>query len=345
VNRRTWQVAQAVASLTLAAGLLVFGLPKVTGAGWGQIAGVLGRLPLAQILLLFVVWVAGLYAYTFVLTAALPRLTRTEAYALNLAGSAVSNLVPFGGAVGVAVNFAMVRSWGFRPSSFALFTLVTGLWNVLARLALPLVALAGLVVAGRIADPRIALAAEVSAVLLAVVIVAMVAALVSERQAVRLGGLLDRVAHRLRRRIRRLSEVNWQHNLVDLRHRTIGLLKRSWPQLTLGMVGYLLLQALLLWLILRMLGSTLPVVDVFAAFALGRLLTSVVITPSGVGISETGTAALLVAFGGSPAVSAAAVVLFGGFTYAIEIPAGVVGAVLWWWRRRSTERAAEDPAR
>ena len=58
----------------------------------------------------------------------------------------------------------------------------------------------------------------------------------------------------------------------------------------------------------------------FAGYAFGRLLTSVVATPSGVGIAETGSAGLLVAFGGDPATSTAGVLLFSLFTYLIEIP-------------------------
>jgi uncharacterized membrane protein YbhN (UPF0104 family) len=99
------------------------------------------------------------------------------------------------------------------------------------------------------------------------------------------------------------------------------------------MAAFLGAQAFLQWLCLRMLGSGLSPVQVFAGFAFGRLLTSLVVTPGGVGISETGAAGLLVAFGGDPDVTASGVLLFGGFAYFLEIWAGGAGYAMWALRR------------
>ena len=156
-------------------------LPRVTGADGQDVLEHLSQLSAGQLVLLVVVWLAGLWAYTYVLCGSLPGLTHMQALTLNLSGSAVSNLVPFGGAVGIGVTFAMTASWGFRPSRVALSTVVTGLWNVLAKLALPLVALVALLVTGDIADQRLVIASAIASVLLAVVVATMVAALSSER--------------------------------------------------------------------------------------------------------------------------------------------------------------------
>ena len=61
-----------------------------------------------------------------------------------------------------------------------------------------------------------------------------------------------------------------------------------------------------------------------AGFAVDRVLTLVVLTPGAVGFTEAGTAAALTALGGAPAVMAAGVLLYRGFTYALEIPVGGV---------------------
>ena len=74
----------------------------------------------------------------------------------------------------------------------------------------------------------------------------------------------------------------------------------------------------------------------FAAFAFGRLLSTIPVTPSGVGFADTGAVAALVAFGGDPAICTAGVLLFTGFVYLLEIP---VGAVAWLvWARASSWR-------
>ena len=43
--------------------------------------------------------------------------------------------------------------------------------------------------------------------------------------------------------------------------------------------------------------------QIFAAYAVGRLLTAVGVTPGGVGVTESGTAAVLVAWGAAPAAA------------------------------------------
>lgn len=320
---------QVVASFVVVGLLFAYVLPRVTGADGHEVLRHLSRLSGTQIAALLVVWLAGLYAYTFVLCGSLPGLTHMQALTLNLSGSAVSNLVPFGGAVGIGVTFAMTASWGFRPSRVALSTFVTGLWNVMTKLALPLVALVGLLVTGDIADQRLVVASAVASVLLALVVATMVATLSSERFTSWVAVAVEAVGTRVLRLVRSHREVHWDRAVMDLRHRTIGLMRTGALKMSLGMVAYAVLQAVLAWLCLRAVGSRLSVADVFAGYAFGRLLTSVVATPSGVGIAETGSAGLLVAFGGDPVTSTAGVLLFSLFTYLIEIPIGGVGWLIW----------------
>ncbi len=332
--RRT---AQVVVSFVVVGFLFAQVLPRVTGTDVHAIWQQLSRLSMLDVGALVVVWIAGLWAYTWVLTGSLPGLTHPQALTLNLAGSAVSNLVSFGGAVGIGVTFAMARSWGFRAGSLTLSTLASGVWNVLAKLALPLVALVGLLAAGEIADRRIVVASVVAAVLLTVVVAAIVGALSSERVARAVSVVVEWTGTGALLLARSHRKIHWDHAVLDVRHRTIGLLRRGALEMSLGMVAYALLQGVLAWQCFRAVGSTLTVPEVFAGYALGRLLTSVVVTPSGVGIAEVGSAALLTTFGGNPASTTAGVLLFSLFTYLIEIPIGALGWLTWalWtpWRR------------
>ena len=182
-RRVVLRVLQVVASFAVVGILFAQVLPRVTGTDGQQIWHRLSQLSVMQLAALLLVWLAGLWAYTWVLTGSLPGLTHAQALTLNLAGSAVSNLVSFGGAVGIGVTFAMAGSWGFRPVAITLSTLVSGLWNVLAKLALPLLGLVGLLVAGEIADRRLVVASIVAAAVLTVGVAATIAALSSERAA------------------------------------------------------------------------------------------------------------------------------------------------------------------
>src|SRR5689334_9020861 len=126
-------------ALTIA---LVVLLPRAVGTSWASVGALLGRLSVPAIVLLGVVWIAGLGAHSFVLAASLPGLTKRRGLTLSLTGSAVANVLPLGGAAGTGLNFAMTRRWGFSSGAFAGFLAVTTLLNVLAKLGVVAVALA-----------------------------------------------------------------------------------------------------------------------------------------------------------------------------------------------------------
>lgn len=342
MSRQARLVLSAVSLLGAAA--LLIALPYVVGVNWKEIVTEIGRLSTIEIALLTLLWLAGLSAYTFVLTSSLPGLTHRHAFMLNAVGSAVSNLLPFGGAAGVAVTFAMARGWGHRNAAIAVSTLVTGVWNVLARLLLPAVGIAGLLIAGELPDRRLAAMAAFAAAALVGIVVLLVLALRSEVAS----RTVDRWLHGvvLRRPLRLcglMSRVDGA--MLDIRNKTVGVLRTGWQGLTAGMVAYLLLQALLLEGCLFAVAAEIELAEVVAVFAINRMLTTAVITPSGAGISETGTAALLVHFGVPAAPAATATLLYCFYTYAIEMPAGGLAWAGWTLRRRLKKGGSSSPSR
>jgi putative heme transporter len=322
------RVALSAASLAFGVAIVVVGLPYVTHVGWSEVLRQLAALSVLTLLLLVVLWQVGLWVYTSVFTAALPGLTHTQAYLLNAIGSAVSNLAPFGGAAGVALTFAMTRKWGLAQRNVVVAVFVAGIWNALARLALPAIGLAMLVAAGQVPDARLRTAAAVASIALLVCVAAIVGLFWRESVAVWLGTVLERMARvlprRWRPRPRRIAA-----SLRRTRHSTIGVVRRAWGRLTLGMFGYLALQCVLFGACLVAVGLDIGILVTVAAFALSRALAILVVSPGGFGISETGTAALLVALGAEPAAAGAAVLLFGLFTFVLEIPLGGLAWIVW----------------
>jgi uncharacterized membrane protein YbhN (UPF0104 family) len=123
-------------------------------------------------------------------------------------------------------------------------------------------------------------------------------------------------------------------NLLDFRDEVVGVIGRRWAQLTIGTLGYAVLQAVLLWACLHAVGAPLGVTVVLAAFTVDRIMSMVVLTPGGAGFAEAGAAAALVALGGAPAAMAAGVLLYRGFTFALEIPVGGGWLAGWLWGNR-----------
>ncbi|GII78460.1 hypothetical protein Sru01_34420 [Sphaerisporangium rufum] len=349
--RGKWaQVCLSVASLALAVLLVVF-LPQIlralTGAevGWAEIGARFRALSPGMILLMTGLWLASLLAYTFVMTGALPGLGRLQALTLNAAGSAVSNLLPFGGAAGVALTFGMTKGWGFATRPVVVYTLVTGIWNTLFRFILPAVGLIALLLAGRIPDDRVTGAAWAGAVSILVLVAVVAAALYWERAADLLGRGLDRLLGLLPRRIRRPE--HWASEAIHrLRADTAEIVHRRWAGLSLGMIAFLVLQCLIMAACAVATGCYPGPAEIVAVFAVSRVLTSALVTPSGAGIMEGGTAAMLIAFGQPAGPALAAAILFGFWTYTIEIPWG--GLALGAWsllrRRPSGERTSPEAA-
>jgi putative heme transporter len=339
------RIAEIVLSLAVTVLIFVFAIPAITQSKYSEIFDELGRLTAGQFIALFLVWGLVLLTYTGVLTAALPGLSHPQALVVNLSGSAVSNVVPFGGAVGVGATYAMTLSWGFDVPAVTLSILVTGIWNVFMKLGLPIVALLILIVAGRATATLVAPALIALAVLIAGIVV-LTLILRSEQLADRIGAFAQRAGGRMLRVIRKPPPTTWRQAVLDFRHQSIDLLRTRWKRLTLWMIVYNAGQFLLLLFCVRVLGADtheLGWIEVLAAFSFANVLTTIAITPSGVGFVEAGAVAALIAFGGPETASAAAVFLFRGFTYLMEIPLGAVGWAVWGtrrsWRRPVGSRA------
>ncbi|MDF5757275.1 lysylphosphatidylglycerol synthase transmembrane domain-containing protein [Spongiactinospora sp. TRM90649] len=343
------QILLSVVSLGLAAGLIVF-LPQVVGAltdkevSWAQIGSEFAQMSPLMVLLMSLTWLASLAAYTVVLTSSLPGLTHPQALTLNAGSSAVSNLLPFGGALGVALTFAMTKGWGFPFRAVVVSTLTTGIWNNLFRFILPAVGILALLLAGRVPDQRIAQAGWVGALSILTLVAIVALALYWDRAAALLGRGLDGfvrvLPHRLRPREHAASEA-----LTRLRADTAGIVRRRWPGLTIGMIAFMGFQWLIMICCLQATGAYPGLAESIAVFALSRVLTTALVTPSGAGIMELGVLALLNAFGVPLPAATAAALLFGFWTYTIEIPFGGLALGAWSLLRRRDGRAGRPSGR
>jgi uncharacterized protein (TIRG00374 family) len=327
--------ARAAVSVAIVAALFVWVLPRVVGADYHAVLEQMRLLPAWELVVLSAVWLASLWIYAFALRACLRDLTHPQAQVLNLTGSAVSNVAPFGGAVGIGVTYNMARSWGYTRSEISVEILVTGVFNVLTKLALPVIALVGLTLAGR-ANASATTVAVTGLVIFALIVAFFVMIERSERATVTLGSALDRIWTATARRVGRDHPASATQHLLDFRHATFTLVKRKWPVLSAALIGFKVSQFVLLYLCLHAVDphTHLGPVEVFAAYALGRVLSTIPITPAGVGIVETGSIAALTALGGAGVACAAGVLLFSGFIYLLEIPLGAVTGLIWWRTRR-----------
>lgn len=334
--RNVPKAALSVAAATTLVGVV---LPWRAGTGWAAILGALSGVSVLAMLGLGVVWFAGVLAHTLVLTAGLPGLSIRQALLVNFTGSSVSNVLPLGGAAGTALNYSMCRRWGHPPAAIVLFTVVTHIWGLIAKLALPVLALAALLACGG-SSAQLLIPALISLTALTAVLAGLAAVLAHEGAAVALGRGCERAVARAGRLVGRPWQAHLAESMLALRSRTITMTRDDWRRPLVGMLGYLSLQALLLWLCLQAVGSTVGPIQVFAAFAVERLLSVIALTPGGLGVVELAMAALLGAFGETSVTAAAGVLLYRAFTYALSIPVGGLLLAGWVAQCRRTDRPA-----
>ena len=316
---------KAVVVATVVVGGLWTATHGVAGVTWSDVLAVLRDVTPRQLALLALIWMGGLGIYTHVLAAAMPGLGVRRSLVLNLGGSAVSNVLPLGGAVATALNWRMARTWGHSTPAFAAYCALTNALDVLTKLALPVVAVATFAL----------LSLHVPAVLWPVAGGCAVVA-----------GLIVAVPMWvLRRGARDLSEQDgWRATLRssvrDSVDRVRVLLARGWATMVPASVGYVVSQVLLLAVCLRVVGLTPTFTVVLMAAAIERLGTLVPLTPGGTGIAEIGTIAWLVAAGLAPVGVVAGVLLYRVFLIVLDIPVGGVLLAAWAWSNRPLLRTA-----
>ncbi len=322
------------ASITIVATLF----PGLIGASWGEVGSAATAISLPFLALLGITWAAGLAAHTITLSSALPGLSHRRALLLSLTGSAVANVLPLGGAAGIALNERMTRRWGFSGTAFAAYTVLTNVWDLFAKTFLPLLVIP-LVLGGVIRGQRVSDLVTVSVVTLAVVGGVTGLLLFSP--------VLPRLVRRLERRTRTCSGRR-RHRLHAILSAFEGVRRRSarvavvrWRRLSAGMALYTALLFVLLLLCLTASGAGVPIGYAFLAFCGERLLTLIGLTPGAIGFVEVGLAGMLML---APDVHgpgvAAGVLLYRLLTFGIEIPVGGALLAVWLWRTGPDRRAA-----
>jgi len=309
--------------------VFVFVLPRI--ADYRDVWDVLRDLSLEDVLILIAATALNIVTFAPPWMAALPGLGFRQALALSQASTALSIVSPAGAAVGMAGSFALLRSWGFQPGPVGLAVAVTGVWNQLANLTFPIVALA-LLTAAKESHAGLKIAALVGLAVLVVVISGFALALSSERRARGVGDLAARLTNRMRRLLRR-EPVQWAgESFARFRQGTLELLRRRWHVITAATLAGNLTVFLVLLACLRTIGissTEVSVVEAFAAWALVRILGALPLTPAGLGFVELGLTGALVAFGAPNADAVAATLLYRFLTVTPTLVLGLAAAATW----------------
>ena len=232
------EFVRTAVSVAIVAAIFGFALPRF--ASYGSVLSSMSAMTWPQALLVGAAAAASMASGWIVICSVLPSIRLREAAVVNLGSNAVANTLPAGGALAMGVSWAMLSSWGVSTADNVLYTMVSGIWNVFARLGLPVLALLILVTASRPGVGLIA-AAGVSLTLLTAAAAGLGLLLRSESFALRAGRALQRmiaVACRLARRPLPPDVAGW---LPDFRGRAVLLYRAVTylPPIPLGAIACL----------------------------------------------------------------------------------------------------------
>jgi putative heme transporter len=309
--RSRW-ARRAVAAAIVAVAFVVV-LPRL--ADYGEVWGQMRQLGPGSLAALALATALNLVTFGPPLMAALPRIGFRRAFVAAQASTASTYVAPGGAAVGIALMVVLLRRTGFRGAPVALALALTGLWNQLAMLSFPALALGLLTLTGG-RDPLLQTVGVIGLVLFVAALGLFALALASHRAARRAGELLARLTNR------------WEAGTLQrFRAQAIELLRRRWLQLTLATLAGQLTVFVVLLASLRTLGvegGEVALVEAFAAWSIVRLLGSLPLTPGGIGIVEVGLTTALVGFGGDRAEVVAAVLVYRFLTVVPTLALGLV---------------------
>jgi hypothetical protein len=207
--------------MTVIKGLLVFGftafvflvlLPRFVD--YKQVAESLLALTPQQFLIVtalgFVAWTAS----GSVQAALLPGLGLRHSTISWLAGQGVANIIP--GPVDLAVRYILYRQWGHAPEPASMSIVLSGVFDQLAGLSMPIVAVLVLGLEGG-GTPGLVVLAAIGMAIVAVVVAGGFAILRSEKLAYRVGVLGEKVLHAVFRLLRRPRPTGIPERTLALR--------------------------------------------------------------------------------------------------------------------------------
>jgi uncharacterized membrane protein YbhN (UPF0104 family) len=330
-GRLAKKIFRTTGSAVLVAAIFGFAVPHF--ASYRSVWASAQAMTWPQALLVAVAAAASMASTWIMICSVLPSIRLREAAVANLGSNAVANTLPAGGALAMGISWAMLSSWGVSTAQYVLYTLVSGIWNVFARLGLPVLALAVLVTATRPGAGLIA-AAAVGLLLLAALAAGLGLLVRSEAFAFRAGRALQYGAVTACRLVRRQASFDIPGSLLGFRRQAGALIAARGWRITVATAAANLTLWLVLLACLRGVGlsqAQVPWQTSLAAFAFVRLLTVLPLTPGGIGITELGLIGILAAGAGHQATAqvTAAVLLYRAVTYLPPIPLGAIACLAW----------------
>lgn len=337
-KKRPWWHQALSITVTVAVLVAVFGFVIPQLADYKDILGFVENISASSWLVIAALALAFLLAYPIVLMQVIRTLRFREAFANHMAGTALTNSVPSGGAMALPLNYAMYMSWGITPHAISAGLLSAGVWDWLARIALPVLAVFGVAAIGE-ALGWMWFVSIAGVLFVAVAVFLLIRLTASESAARSFARWIDGLAGWVSKKIHR-NKPDVTQIMLQFRDDLNGILSdRAWRLSAATIWNHAMLTALFAVSVYGV-GVTpdlIPIPWVVLAFTLGRFLVMIPVSPGGLGLVDLGWIGLLTLSWqtANPSVPvdasliSAGVLLFRALSLLPPIPVGVATGLFW----------------
>jgi uncharacterized protein (TIRG00374 family) len=328
--------------LTVGILILVFVVILPKFGDYGEAWTAIQNMETWQLGLIILATIAMILIYVLPFPAALPGLKYKPAFLTRQTSFMISNVVPAGGAFGLAVQYGMLMSYGYAPAPVTSTIGITSVWNTFVTLSLPVIALVVLMATGQSNSQAVTVTLIAAAAVIAMIVV-FTLILRSESFSRKLGQWADKVIQWGAGLFHKDVDVDAVDAILDFRASIVHVVRDRWVLITLANVGQQLAQFSILYLAVVALqggfGGPISLFEAFAAFAFGRLATFIPIPPGGLGTTDAIITAILTKFGLDNNSALAATMIWRAATYFPQVFIGA-GTLLVWRRGQNKKTAA-----
>ena len=323
--------------ITLLVLILVFGIVLPQFGDYGEAWTAIQNMSALALGILAMMTIVNIIVYVWPYQAAIPGIKYRPAFLIRQTSFMISNVIPMGGAFGLAVQYSMLGFYSVGAAGATAGIGITSIWNTFVTLSLPIFGSLGLVVIGQ-AQTAAFVVAAVGLVVIVVVVWLLAAILRSQDNARKIGEYGERIVEWAYGLLKKTPEFDVVGEVVNFRDSTVGVVSDGWLKITATSYLQQFMQFMILWAAVFAIqgGTNAPVtfVEAFVAFAFGRLTTFIPLPPGGLGTADAAITAILVAFGAGNNDALAAVMVWRALTYFPQVIIGI-GTYLYYRTKRS----------
>jgi len=292
--------------------------------------------------------------YPLTAPAAIPKLGYVPAFVDRQGGFAISTTIPFGGGpIAVATQYAILARYGVEQRLAAAAVAADAIWTYLMTFGAPGVALILLWIferrtlsgseCGAIPCETIDGIIILAGVICLVSMVGIAFVLRSRSNAQKVGEFAQGALGRVFRLIKR-TPPNVVESVVGFNDTAAEMVGKRWIPITLTNILAQLTPMFVVLAALRGVGAeSVTVLEVFAAFSVALLLTTVPLAPGGAGTVDAALIGMLVAFGASFEEAVAADVIWRAFCFLPQMVLGWIAVGYFAVRQRMARGKTAAP--